>query len=72
MRLVGKLTSSDRGQGTVEYALVLYAFVAMLVGMAAVWHALSDGVLVNLATDSASHASGDGLSMGSLQDLLLY
>ena len=63
---------NERGQGTLEYALVLFAFLAMLVGLSALWHAARDGVLMRTALDAASHASGDGFDLGSVQDTLLY
>lgn len=62
----------DGGQATVEYALVLFAFLATVVCMGALWRAASRGALVELAVDSASHASGDGASFATLQDTLLY
>ncbi len=43
------------GQGTVETALVLFAFVALLAGLAALWRMAGDGKLVEHALLSASH-----------------
>ena len=62
----------ERGQGTLEYALVLFAFLAVVTTLGLAWHEVRDGVLLRLAVDSASHAlTGDGL-VGFSQDLLLY
>ena len=49
-----------RGQSTVEYLLVLAAFVAAIGALGLLWHAGRDGVLVGLATASASHGTGQG------------
>lgn len=60
-----------RGQATVEYVLVLLAFVSMLVALAAIWHAGRDGVLIDHAVEAASHSFASGF-LGSAKDLLLY
>lgn len=60
-----------RGQSTVEYALVLVAFLASLLALAAVWRAWADGTLLSTAVDSSSHLLSPGLE-GALQDTLLY
>lgn len=60
------------GQSTVEYALVLLAFVAMVVTLGLLWHEVRDGTLLRLAVRAASHAIGDGLGLGTLQDLVLF
>lgn len=43
-------------QGTLEYALVTVAVLAVVVGLAAVWHAGRDGALAGLVERAASHA----------------
>lgn len=43
-------------QGTVEYALTVFAFLAMAVAFAAVWRAAGDGAFARLAEAAASHA----------------
>lgn len=43
------------GQSTVEYALVLAGFLALLMGLSSIWHVLDGGVLVTHALASASH-----------------
>lgn len=60
-----------RGQSSVEYALVVVAFLAVVLALAALWHAASSGTLLGLAVDAASHAAGS--SLGSLaKDVALY
>lgn len=60
-----------RGQSTVEYLLVLLAFVSAVVALGLLWHAGRDGVLVGLATTSASHGTGQG-ALALLRDVLEY
>ncbi|MBQ9005847.1 MAG: hypothetical protein IJ092_05680 [Atopobiaceae bacterium] len=63
---------AERGQATVEYALVLFAFLASIVAMGTLWHTAREGALVRLCTEKASHGmSGEG-AFGSAQDILLY
>lgn len=47
--------AGDQGQSTVEYALVLAAFVSMIVGLGVLWRFVSGGALVEHAVSSASH-----------------
>lgn len=67
----GTRSWAQRGQGSVEYALVLLAFIASLVALSALWHAGRDGALLRRAIDAASHSMGSGFVAGS-KDLLLY
>ena len=59
------------GQSTVEYLVVLGAFVALIGAIGLLWHAGRDGVLVGLATRSASHGVEQG-SVALLKDVLGY
>ncbi len=65
-----------RGQSTVEYAVVLFAFLALVAALGALWHAGRDGKLLNLAIQAASHlCSGAGLDPSALlhaEDVLLF
>lgn len=58
------------GQSSVEYALLLAAFVATLVGMGTLWHLAQDGRLTELATEVASHGLGQGYA--SVHDIISY
>ena len=55
----------------VEYLVVLGAFVALIGAIGLLWHAGRDGVLVGLATRSASHGVEQG-SVALLKDVLGY
>ena len=59
------------GQATVEYLVVLGAFVSMLAGLALIWHAGGDGDLTNRATTAASHGFEQG-APALLKDVLSY
>lgn len=62
------LWGEERAQGTVEYAMVTVALLAIVVALALLWRAGEEGVLVGLAQDAASHQL-DGT--GAL-DIALY
>ena len=59
------------GQSTVEYLLVLVAFVSTIVALGLLWHAGREGVLVGLAERSASHGVEQG-GVSLLKDVLGY
>ena len=61
----------ELGQSTVEYLLVLVAFLAMIAALGALWRAGSGGGLVQLATETASHGQGQG-TVALLKDVLGY
>lgn len=61
----------ERGQSTLEYLLTLAAFLAMVVAMGALWHAVRDGRLLGIALEVASHGSGRG-GLTLLQDAVEY
>lgn len=64
------------GQSTVEYAVVLCAFLALVTALGALWHAGRDGKLLSIAIQAASHlCSGAGLNPDALlhvEDVLLF
>ena len=59
------------GQSTLEYLLLIVAFIALIGALALLWHAARDGRLLALATDAASHGSGGG-AVAMLKDVLEY
>lgn len=59
------------GQATVEYALVVFALLAIIVACAALWRAFDEGLFVSHAAAGASHHVGRG-SPGAAADVLLY
>lgn len=60
-----------RGQATVEYALVVFALLAIVVACGALWRAFDEGLFVTHAAAGASHHIGHG-SPGGAADVLLY
>lgn len=60
------------GQSSVEYALVLFAFMASVVALCALWRAASGGGLLGLAVRHASHTFDGSLSIGLMQDVMAY
>lgn len=70
-RVIGRAIRGATGQGTVEYALVLFAFLSMVAGMATMWHALDAGMLVEHALQSASHHIAS-VAPGAFADVFMY
>ena len=64
------ILANQSGQSTVEFALLMFAFLGMLLGLGVLWQALHDGVLLHRATQAASHTMTN-LFDGAL-DVLLY
>lgn len=60
-----------RGQGTVEYALVLFAFLSMMAGAGAMWHLLESGQPVQHALQGASHHLSS-VAPGAFSDVFMY
>lgn len=58
----------ERAQGTVEYAVVLLGFMALVAALALVWEAGHEGSFVASAALSASHA----LSPAGALDIALF
>lgn len=69
-RLCG--AEGERGQSTVEYALVLFAFLATVTALGVMWHSVRDGTLLRLCIGALSHGLTSSGGMGSAQDILLY
>lgn len=60
----------NSGQASLEYALLLVAFISALVGMGALWRAAQDGKLTQRATQAASHSLEEGYA--SVHDIISY
>lgn len=58
------------GQSTVEFAVVMVAFLSVCVVLAAIWRAVSEGGLANLIEGASSHAFSDGGVVDALADIL--
>lgn len=59
------------GQSTVEFAIVTAAFLAILLGLSALWHAFDQGLLVQHALQTASHHV-QSVDAGAWGDVLAY
>lgn len=62
---------SDSGQATVEFAIVLAAFILVAVAYGALWDSLKDGLFVRHALQGASHHL-QSTSQGAWGDVLAY
>lgn len=61
----------ERGQGSVEFAVVTAGFLVVALTLGLLWRALEGGLFVEHALVAASHHV-QGVSGGSLADLFLY
>ncbi len=52
---VGSMVCSECGQSTVEYAVIMAAFLTLIIALASLWQVLDRGVFVAHALASASH-----------------
>lgn len=59
------------GQSTVEFAIVMAAFLSVALGISALWHAIDQGLFVQHALQSASHHL-QGVDLGAWGDVLAY
>ena len=62
---------SERGQATVEFAVITAGFLAMMLALSAVWHAIGDGLLVDHAIAVASHHLQTA-ALATVSDIFLY
>lgn len=60
------------GQSTLEFALVTFALVAVLVALGALWRWVAANGLVERAIAAASHVWCEGGVLGDLGDVLMY
>lgn len=65
-------TRGQRGQSSVEYVLVVLAFLSMVLAWGVVWHGVRDGALLDRAVGASSHQLGGGDVPGSFRDILLF
>lgn len=59
------------GQSSVEYAVVLAAFLALMVGLGVMGRFMSDGMIIDHALQSASHHLQE-VAAGAWSDVFLY
>lgn len=62
---------NDKGQSTVEFAVITSGFVALIVALGLFWHALGDGLLVEHALAAASHHL-QGVPIPNIADVFRY
>lgn len=67
---LARAVRDERGQATVEYAVILAAFAAVLAALGALWRAMDGGVFVEHALAAASHHVL--LSAAGVVDVFLY
>ena len=65
------MLAEESGQATVEFALVTAAFLVVTVALAAVWHAIGDGLLVEHAAAVASHHI-QAVAPATVADIFLF
>lgn len=65
-----QLVADERGQSTVEYALVFTAFLGVVAGAGAIMGAVGDGLFVQHAVTSASHCLTS--SVAALTDVFCF
>ncbi len=72
-RSVGQVFCEARmpAQGTLEYAVVLAGFLALVVGLGTLRHVVSGDMLVGHALSAASHHL-EAASLGWVGDVFLY
>ena len=63
---------SERGQSTVEYALVVVAFLSMMLALGVVWRSGRSGALLDKAIGASSHQVGGSDAYGGLRDIALF
>lgn len=64
-------SGDEAGQSTVEFAVVAAAFLAVVLGLGALWRVASGGLFVDHAVTCASHHVQGAIAQ-SAADVLLY
>lgn len=62
---------AKEGQGTLEYAVVMFAFIAVVLGLGALWRLFDAGVPVQHALQGASHHIAS-VAPGAFADVFMY
>ena len=63
--------SDDTGQSTVEFAIVLFALLLIIVALSLIWKSSSQGLFVEHSVSSASH-NVENSSIGVITDVFCY
>ena len=62
----------ESGQSSVEYALVLGAFLALVLALGLVWRVVGQGGLQRASERAASHAIEGDAAVDGMRDLVLF
>lgn len=66
------LAVDETGQSSVEYALVLGAFLALVLALGLVWSVVGQGGLQRASERAASHAIEGAGAVDGIRDLVLF
>ena len=66
------LAVDEAGQSSVEYALVLGAFLALVLALGLVWSVVGQGGLQRASQRAASHAIEGAGAVDGIRDLVLF
>lgn len=66
------LAVDEAGQSSVEYALVLGAFLALVLALGFVWGVVGQGGLQRASERAASHAIEGAGAVDGIRDLVLF
>lgn len=66
------LAVDEAGQSSVEYALVLGAFLALVLALGLVWSVVGQGWLQRSSERAASHAIEGAGAVDGIRDLVLF
>lgn len=66
------LAVDEAGQSSVEYALVLGAFLALVLALGLVWSVVGQGGLQRASERAASHAIDGAGAVDGIRDLVLF
>ncbi|MBQ6521231.1 MAG: hypothetical protein IJI15_00185 [Atopobiaceae bacterium] len=69
---VEALVEDERGQSTLEYALVLFALLASITVLGALIGFLRSQPSFEAAIESSAHTLGDADPLGTVQDLVVF
>lgn len=71
-RRPSRLAVDEAGQSSVEYALVLGAFLALVLALGLVWSVVGQGGLQRASERAASHAIEGAGAVDGIRDLVLF
>lgn len=63
--------SHEKGQATVEFAVIAAAFFSLVVALGVLWRAFDQGLFIQHALSSASHHI-ESVSLGGIADVFLF